>query len=119
MHARCVLPEISFGCQEDQVETVCSENTCCFKKVSQESKKSCKKPGKKQCGDQKGCDPATCCICCFALIVEPAKFVKTSFIEQNKPLPGYSNNFISTYISTSWNPPEMVWSSQNSTQRVG
>lgn len=108
MHARCILPQFSFACEAEKVETGCSENLCCSKSTCGEPVNDCEKEEKKQCNDQKGCDPATCCICCFALIVEPARFIDAGFIEKKELLPHYENNFISSYISTSWNPPEMV-----------
>jgi hypothetical protein len=107
MHARCILPQFSFGCEDEKVEMTTCESMCCSKDKSHKPNHA-RESSKKQCGNEKGCDPATCCICCFALIVEPTKFIHPNSVEPNKIMPRYSTNLLSSYISNSWNPPEMV-----------
>lgn len=106
IQGRCVFPELDLACEKGD-----KEEMCCISSGSCDSDRTCEATGDKNDDkkeNKKQCELSMCCMCCSFLIVEPARLELQSFQLPKDVLPMYSNNFYSTYISTCWNPPELV-----------
>ncbi len=106
IQGRCVFPELDLTCEKGS-----EEGMCCVKSGSCDKNMTCESADEKKDekdDKKKTCELSMCCICCSFLIVEPARLELQSFQLPKDVLPVYSNNFYSTYISTCWNPPELV-----------
>ena len=99
-----VQPVIGSVCLAMQSESCCKKEKSC----SEENSEPCKKNNANKCCMDGVCNPCLMCYCCYGATVEKYNLEFISSAQKNKLADTQNQNALSGYLSSPFQPPEII-----------